>query len=113
MSALAASIPQTVPQVRDLDHFDSIRTQLEDMKNFGEKLKLNELRMATIKDKIDIYSSQVDNFMEMPEVSPEEESKQAATVAAAVVYTAEEEDPIDVLVAANMTERFAGVSISR
>ena len=84
------------------------------MKNFGEKLKLNELRMATIKDKIDIYSMQVDNFIEMPEATPEEESKQAATVAAAVLYTAVDlEDPIDVLVAAGMTEKFAGVSISR
>lgn len=84
------------------------------MKNFGKKLKLNELRMATIKDKIEIYSSQVDNLIEMPEVSPEEESKLAATVAAAALYMAvDEEDSIDVLVAAGMTERYAGVTISR
>ena len=34
-----------------------IREQLEEMKNFSEVLKLNELRMATIKDKIDIFAS--------------------------------------------------------
>ena len=45
------------------------------MKNFGEKLKLAELRMATIKDKIEIFSSQVNSFVEMPENGPEEESK--------------------------------------
>jgi len=43
-------------QVRDLDHFDSIRSQLDDMKAFGEKLKLQELRMSTIKDKIEIFT---------------------------------------------------------
>ena len=57
------------------------------MKSFGEKLKLAELRMATIKDKIEIFSSQVDSFLEMPEPSPEEESKAAAAMASAVIYT--------------------------
>ena len=82
---LKANIPKTVPQVRDLDHFTSLKTQLDEMKNFGESLKLAELRMATIKDKIEIFSSQVDSFMEMPENGPEEESKGAATTA---LYTA-------------------------
>jgi len=34
------------------------------MKTFGERLKLAELRMTTIKDKIDIFSSQVEAFTE-------------------------------------------------
>ena len=75
LTELAASIPQTVPQVRDLNHFSSVSQQLQKMKNFGEKLKLAELRMATIKDKIEIFSSQVNSFVEMPENGPEEESK--------------------------------------
>ena len=82
---LKANIPKTVPQVRDLDHFTSLKTQLDEMKSFGESLKLAELRMATIKDKIEIFSSQVDSFMEMPETGPEEESKGAST---ATLYTA-------------------------
>ena len=42
----------------------------------------------TIKDKIEIYSSQVNSFMEMPETGLEEESKDAATAASAALYTA-------------------------
>ena len=34
------------------------------MKVFGEKLELQELRMATIKDKIEIYAAQVESFEE-------------------------------------------------
>ena len=40
------------------------------MKTFGEKLELQELRMSTIKDKIEIYVQQVENFEEL---QPEEE----------------------------------------
>ena len=70
------------------------------MKNFGEKLELAELRMATIKDKIEIFSQQVNSFQEMPENGPEEESKEGSSVAAVTLYTAvAEDDPIDVLVA--------------
>lgn len=94
-----------MPQVRDLDHFESIRSQLEDMKNFSEKLKLAELRMATIKDKIEIFGSQVDNFVEQPQASPEEEESKARLEPAAAIYTAQDEqDPIDVLLAAKMTQ---------
>ena len=97
-----------------MDHFTSARDQLERMKNFGEKLKLAELRMATIKDKIEIFSSQVDGFLEVPENGPEEESKEGSGVAGVALYTAvAEDDPIDALVAAKMTQDFAGVSISR
>ena len=53
--------------MRDLEQFESIKAQLDDMKVFGEKLKLNELRMATIKDKIEIFASQVDAFREQAE----------------------------------------------
>jgi len=45
------------PLVKDLNHFDSIKGHLEQMKVFGEKLELQELRMATIKDKIEIFAS--------------------------------------------------------
>ena len=48
------------------------------MKNFGEKLKQQELRMAIIKDKIDVFSSQVENYMEMPEVIEETKEVEAA-----------------------------------
>ena len=66
--------------------------------------------MATIKDKISIYSSQTENIMEMME--PVEEVK--VETETATVYTVEDaEDPIDVLVGAAMTERFAAVSIRR
>ena len=79
------------------------------MKNFGEKLKQQELRMAIIKDKIDVFSSQVENYMEMPEVI--EETK--AVVEEPSYVSVDQEDPIDVLVGAQMTSKFAGVSISR
>jgi len=36
------------------------------MKTFGEKLRLAELRMNTIKDKIEIFSSQVGALLEQP-----------------------------------------------
>ena len=88
LTELKAGIPQTVPQVRDLDRVTSVRGQLDEMKNFGESLKLAELRMATIKDKIEIFSSQVASFMEMPEIGLEEESKDAATAATTAGYTA-------------------------
>ena len=42
--------------MKDLDHFDSIKGHLESMKTFGEKLELQELRMATIKDKLEIFA---------------------------------------------------------
>ena len=61
---MSASIPIMTPLVKDLNHFDSIRDHLEQMKVFGEKLELEELRMATIKDKIEIFVSQVDSFEE-------------------------------------------------
>jgi len=74
------------------------------MKNFGEKLKLAELRMATIKDKIEIFGSQVSSFMEQPEVT-EEESKVAETAAEVAIYECQDQDdPIDVLLAAKMTQ---------
>ena len=78
------------------------------MKAFGEQLKLAELRMQTIKDKIDIFSNQVEGFTELDGI---EEAEETPTVS---LYTVvDEEDPIDVLVGAAMTERFAGVTISR
>ena len=90
-----------MPQVKDLEQFPSASQLLEKMKNFGEKLKLAELRMDTIKDKIEIFSSQVNSFQEMPENGPEEESKEGnSSAATAALYTAvAEDDPIDVLVA--------------
>ena len=54
------------PQVKDLQYFDSIKVQLEQMRVFGEKLELQELRMSTIKDKIEIFASQVENLVEQP-----------------------------------------------
>ena len=39
------------------------------MKTFGEKLELQELRMATIKDKLEIFAQQVESFEEQ---QPEE-----------------------------------------
>ena len=57
LTELKESMPTMTLQVQDLDHFDSIKPHLEKMKTFGEKLKLNELRMATIKDKIDDFAS--------------------------------------------------------
>ena len=43
------------------------------MRDFGERLELQELRMATIKDKIEVYAAQVQNFEEVPD-QPEEGS---------------------------------------
>ena len=80
------------------------------MKTFGEKLKLSELRMATIKDKIEIYSSQVSSLMEQPVV---EESKTEAVNAPVVYAAVDAEDPLDLLVSKAMTEKFAGVTIQR
>lgn len=53
---LSNTIPVMPQQVKDLDHFDSIKGHLESMKTFGEKLELQELRMATIKDKLEIFA---------------------------------------------------------
>ena len=64
LSTIASNIPQMAPQVKDLNHFESIRSHLEEMKAIGEQLKLAELRMQTIKDKIDIFSNQVEGFIE-------------------------------------------------
>ena len=65
--------------------------------------------MEIIKDKIDVFSSQVDNFMEMPEVIEEAKAEDVPAYT-----TVDAEDPIDVLVGASMaTSRFAGISISR
>ena len=45
LSTIASNIPQMAPQVKDLNHFESIRSHLEEMKAIGEQLKLAELRM--------------------------------------------------------------------
>ena len=108
LGTIASNIPQMAPQVKDLNHFESIRSHLEEMKAIGEQLKLAELRMQTIKDKIDIFSNQVEGFTEQADM---EEAEETPTVS---LYTVvDEEDPIDVLVGAAMTERFANVTISR
>ena len=64
--------------------------------------------MQTIKDKIDIFSNQVEGFTEQADM---EEAEETPTVS---LYTVvDQEDPIDVLVGAAVTERFANVTISR
>ena len=57
LDTLATMIPHLAPQVKELNEIQSIKPQLEEMKSFGEKMKQQELRMATIKDKIDIFNS--------------------------------------------------------
>ena len=67
--------------------------------------------MATIKDKLDDFSSQVSGFMELP---PEPEASEDAAKEGAKVYeVVEPEDDIDVMVSAAMTQKFAGITISR
>ena len=98
-------------QVRDLDHFDSIRSQLEQMKVFGEKLELQELRMSTIKDKIEIFASQVQSLVEQP-VQAQELAQETQTLQK--VYVAvDADDPLDCLVSTAMTERFKGITVVR
>ncbi len=81
------------------------------MKNFGEKLRLAELRMTTIKDKIDIFSSQVGAFFEQPLI--ETPLAEQLSVVSALYTAVDPEDQIDVKVATAMTSRFSGITISR
>jgi len=60
------------------------------MKTFGGKLKTNQLRMITIKDKIQIMRNQVENIQELQE-QPVEETKEAPKTA----YDAVDGDAID------------------
>ena len=81
------------------------------MKEFGERLKLQEMRMVTIKDKLENFAIQVSSFMELPDEPEKTEDLSQSTTK---IYTAEDsEDPIDVLVEKSMTDKFAGISISR
>ena len=76
--------------MRKLKTVDSVKDYLETFKAFGEKLHLVQLRLETIKDKIEISRNTVEAVEEVPEEPVVEES-----AAEASKYTAAEDDEID------------------
>lgn len=66
--------------------------------------------MSTIKDKLDIFNSQVEMFIEQPVV---ENPKVIAAPVVSIYTIVDAEDPIDVLVGAILTEEFTGITIVR
>lgn len=109
---LGDKIPKMAKQVKKLDHIDSIESQLEEMKVFGQRLDQQELRMSTIRDKLEIYSSQVQSFTEQPVV--ENQTQAVVETSTESIYTVvDPEDPIDVLVGATLTAEFAEINVLR
>ena len=111
LSRQLGEIKKTIPS-SEIDfkakEITSVKEPLESMKTFGAKLKTNQLRMITIKDKIQIMRNQVESVQEMPE-QPAEETK----VEPKTAYDAVEDDAIDQLVKKYLADIEITISVKR
>ena len=69
--------------------------------------------MATIKDKIEIFVSQVDSFEEQQPELPAAEDNTIVVEGAGVYQPTNPEDSIEMLLATHVTSRFAEIQIIR
>ena len=68
-------LPDTNFDFKNQETMESVKGPLERMKAFGSRLKTNQLRMNTIKGRLEIMRDQVENVEELKEVAASEETE--------------------------------------